>query len=82
MRSSGLILPWMMLPFMTEDVGHGFETEDKKMKLTCAGEEAGIDKRSEHATLISGPTPADLWQCSAGMVEDDFSLAGFQKFCK
>jgi hypothetical protein len=52
------------------------------MKLTCAGEEAGIDKRSEHATHISGPTPADLWQYSAEMVEDDFSLAGFQKFCK
>jgi len=34
------------------------------------------------ATLISGPTPTDIWQYDVEMDDDDFSLAGFQKFCK
>jgi len=59
-----------------------FESSDKKMRLTYAGEQAVIDERAEHATLISGPTPNDIWQYDAEMAEDDFSLAGFQKFCK
>ena len=59
-----------------------FENSDKKMRLTYAGEQAVIDERAEHATLISGPTPNDIWQYDADMDEDDFSLAGFQKFCK
>ena len=59
-----------------------FESRDKEMKLTYAGEQAVIDERAEHATLISGPTPTDIWQYDVEMDEDDFSLAGFQKFCK
>jgi len=59
-----------------------FETGDKELKLTYAGEEIVIDERADHATLISGPTQTDIWQYAAEMDEDDFSLAGFQKFCK
>ncbi len=59
-----------------------FETRDKSMRLTYAGGQAVIDDRADHATLISGPTPTDIWQYDAEMDEDDFSLAGFQKFCK
>jgi hypothetical protein len=59
-----------------------FESGDKEMKLTYAGEQVVIDERADHATLISGPTPTDIWQYGAEMDEDDFSLGGFQKFCK
>ena len=59
-----------------------FESRDKKMKLTYAGEQFTIDERADHATLVSGPTPTDIWQYNVEMDEDDFSLAGFQKFCK
>jgi hypothetical protein len=59
-----------------------FESQDKEMKLTYAGEQFTIDERADHATLVSGPTPTDIWQYNVEMDEDDFSLAGFQKFCK
>jgi hypothetical protein len=59
-----------------------FESRDKEMRLTYAGEQSVIDERSKHATLFSGPTPTDIWQYDIEMEEDDFSLAGFQKFCK
>ena len=59
-----------------------FESSDKSTKLTYAGEQLEIDERADHATQVSGPTPTDLWQYGAEMNADDFSLAGFQKFCK
>jgi len=59
-----------------------FESRDKEMRLTYAGEQVVIDERADHATLISGPTPTDIWQYDVEMDVDDFSLAGFQKFCK
>ena len=59
-----------------------FENPEEKMRLTYAGEQVVVDERADHATLISGPTPTDIWQYDAEMDEDDFSLAGFQKFCK
>jgi hypothetical protein len=66
---------------VAQAMGH-FESRDKEFKLTYAGEQAVIDERAAHATLISGPTPTDIWQYDVEMDEDDFSLAGFQKFCK
>lgn len=59
-----------------------FESPDKSLRLTYAGEQAVVDDRAHHATLISGPTPTETWQYDAEMDVDDFSLAGFQKFCK
>jgi hypothetical protein len=41
-----------------------------------------IDERLNHATIFRGPMPADIWEYFSEMDEDDFSLAGFQKFCK
>ena len=59
-----------------------FESEDKAFRLTYIGDQIVIDERSEHATLITGPSPKDIWNYLAEMDENDFSLAGFQKFCK
>jgi len=59
-----------------------FESEDKVMQLTTSGDQLAIDERSEHATIIRTITPTDIWAFFAEMDENDFSLAGFQKFCK
>jgi len=59
-----------------------FESEDKGFHLTNIGDQLIIDERSNHATVFRGPMPTDIWQFDAEMDEDDFSLAGFQKFCK
>jgi hypothetical protein len=59
-----------------------FESKDKEMQLTNTGDQLSIDERSDHATIIRTVTPTDIWTFSAEMEADDFSLAGFQKFCK
>lgn len=59
-----------------------FESEDKEFHLAHAGEQLIIDERGNHATIFRGPMPTDLWRYDVDMDEDNFSLAGFQKFCK
>jgi hypothetical protein len=59
-----------------------FESEDKEMQLTATMEQLAVDERSDHATIIRGMTPSDIWTFHAEMDEDDFSLGGFAKFCK
>ncbi len=59
-----------------------FESEDKGFHLAYIGDQIVIDERSKHATIITGPSPTDIWNFHAEMEADDFSLAGFQKFCK
>ena len=41
-----------------------------------------IDERVTHATIFRGPMPTEIRDYFAEMDEDDFSLGGFQKFCK
>jgi len=59
-----------------------FESQDKGFRLTYIGDQIVVDERSEHATIITGPSPTDIWNYLTEMEENDFSLAGFQKFCK
>lgn len=59
-----------------------FENSDKGFHLTYIGDQVVIDERSKHATVITGPSPKDIWSYLAELDENDFSLAGFQKFCK
>jgi hypothetical protein len=54
---------------------------DKGFHHVHAGDHLIIDERSNHATVFRGPMPTDLWQYDIEMDENDFSLAGFQKFC-
>jgi len=62
--------------------GRCFENKDKGFHHVHAGDQLIIDERSNHATVFRGPMPTDLWQYDTEMEEHDFSLAGFQKFCK
>ena len=59
-----------------------FESEDKEMQLTAWMDQLAIDERADHATIIRAMTPADIWTFHAEMETNDFSLAGFAKFCK
>lgn len=59
-----------------------FESEDKEFHLAHAGDQVMIDERVNHATIFRGPMPTEIWKYFAEMHRDDFSLAGFQKFCK
>jgi hypothetical protein len=59
-----------------------FESDDEGFRLAYIGDQILIDERSKHATIITGPSPTDIWNFHAEMDADDFSLAGFQKFCK
>jgi len=59
-----------------------FESADKAFHLVHAGDQLIIDERMKHATLTRGPMPAEIWEYLAEMDANDFSLAGFQKFCK
>lgn len=59
-----------------------FESEDKGFHHAHSGDQLIVDERSKHATIFRGPMPTELWEYNTEMEEDDFSLAGFQKFCK
>ncbi len=59
-----------------------YESADKEFHLAHAGDQLMIDERVNHATVFRGPMPMDIWDFLAEMDQDDFSLAGFQKFCK
>jgi len=59
-----------------------FESKDEEMQLTATMDQLAIDERADHATIIRAMTPDDIWTFHAEMEADDFSLAGFQKFCK
>ncbi len=41
-----------------------------------------IDDRSAHATITQICHPRNIWTMYARMNLNDFSMAGFQKFCK
>ena len=62
--------------------GRCFESKDKGFHHVHAGDQLIIDERSNHATVTRGPMPTDLWEYDTELEENDFSLAGFQKFCK
>lgn len=59
-----------------------FESEDGAFRMAHAGDQVVIDERSNHATVFRGPMPTDVWKYFVEMDVNDFSLAGFQKFCK
>ena len=62
--------------------GRYFESGDKAFHFPHVGDQVMIDERLGHATIFRGPMPTDIWDYFAEQDADDFSLAGFQKFCK
>ena len=60
----------------------GFQTPDKGVKFLAWLDMLVVDSRREHATTISQLHPDTLLTFNAVLNLNDFSLAGFQKYCK
>ena len=58
------------------------QSEDKKMALVCVAGQNIIDERADHATITENCSPRNIWTMFANVDLNDFSMAGFQKFCK
>ena len=60
----------------------GYKTDDGKVKFLSWMDHVIVDTRREHATVISQLHPDTNLVFNAVLDLNDFSLAGFQKFCK
>jgi hypothetical protein len=49
--------------------------------ISVAGQNV-IDERTGHATITVNCCPKNPWTMFANIDLNDFSMAGFQKFCK
>ena len=58
------------------------QSEDKKMAVIAVPGQNVIDERYKHATITQILNPDNPWIMKARLNLDDFSMAGFQKFCK
>ncbi len=58
------------------------ESPDKKMRFISLASQQAVDDRSDHASVIEDASPRNIWHFFAKLDLNDFSLAGFQKFCK
>ena len=60
----------------------GLESMDKKDKLLVAVDHLIVDPRRDHATYLKITNPDSEFIFFADLDVNDFSLAGFQKYCK
>ena len=58
------------------------ESHDQKMRFISLASQEAVDDRSDHASVIEDASPRNIWHFFAKVDLNDFSLAGFQKFCK
>jgi len=58
------------------------QSADKKMAVIAVPGQNVIDERYKHATITQILNPENPWTMKARLNLDDFSMAGFQKFCK
>jgi len=58
------------------------QSADKKMALIGVAGQNVIDERANHATITVNCSPKYPWTMFADVDMNDFSMAGFQKFCK
>ncbi len=58
------------------------QSADKKMAVIAVPGQNVIDERYKHATITQILSPDNPWTMKARLNLDDFSMAGFQKFCK
>jgi len=58
------------------------ESDDKSMRFISLGPQLVIDEKRDHATVIEDVSQRNIWTFFAKMDVDQFTLAGFQKFCK
>jgi hypothetical protein len=60
----------------------GAESKDGEMKNILIMVQIMVDDRTQHATLVEGPTKEHVFTHFADMDMNDFTLSGFQKYCK
>ena len=58
------------------------ETADNKIRATVNALVQAVDERSQHSSYSEGATPELSWALFADLNLRDFTLAGFQKYCK
>jgi hypothetical protein len=58
------------------------ESADKKMRFVSLAGQHVVDDRTDHGTIIEDASPRNIWTYHAEMDPYDFTLGGFQKFCK
>lgn len=59
-----------------------YESQDKKVKISTAGNQIVVDERSNRSTISLPATRKNIWIFYADVDRNTFSLAGFQKYCK
>jgi hypothetical protein len=55
---------------------------DDKMKFMLVDIQDIVDDRAQHASLCENASQRNLWNLHAVLEMDDFTLSGFQKYCK
>ena len=60
----------------------GGESADKKMQFMMVSSQQSVDDRTQHSTYVEDVSPRNQWAFFADVEIDDFTLAGFQKYCK
>ena len=70
-------------PFLSpNDEFADYESRDKAVKISTAGNQIVVDERSSRSTVSLPATRKNIWIFYADVDRDTFSLAGFQKYCK
>ena len=60
----------------------GFETRDKDLQYLAWTDQLIVDPRRDHATWIKIVSPTGFMFFNAVLQMEDFTLGGFQKYCK
>jgi hypothetical protein len=60
----------------------GCESRDKDMRLMMLNIQHMVDDRTRHAGMLEHASKRNRWVFWAEMDMNDFTLSGFQKYCK
>ena len=61
---------------------YAYGSADGKMKFMLVDIQDIVDDRSQHASLCENASQRNLWKLHAVVDMNDFTLSGFQKYCK
>ena len=59
-----------------------YELDDKSHRMISVDVQDVIDDRTRHASLIRTAAPDNIWRFNVELEQADFTMAGFQKFCR
>ena len=57
-------------------------SKDRAMQFWALAGQYMIDDRTNHSTIVEDASPRNIWNYWAVLDPFDFTLGGFQKFCK